>query len=140
MHSNDRNDLCRFADTPWWIIPIVWSPISLTFLYLSVMSIYSGAEIHHLGTCASGPIHTGRARANFNANPLMLLACSVDTPIHINRSYLLCVALRRVSCGLVLRKAQEVERTCLLQPGWPCGVMYVSSSSCRTPLDLPPPP
>ena len=36
-----------------------------------------------------GPIHTGRARANSNANPLMLLVCIVDTPIHINRSHLL---------------------------------------------------
>ena len=36
-----------------------------------------------------GPIHTGRAHANSNANPLMLLVCSVDTPIHINRSHLL---------------------------------------------------
>ena len=38
---------------------------------------------------ASGPIHTGQACVNLNANPLMLLDCSVDTPIHINRSYLL---------------------------------------------------
>ncbi len=33
----------------------------------------------------SGPIHTGRAPANSNASPLMLLACSVDTLIQINR-------------------------------------------------------
>ncbi len=34
--------------------------------------------------------------ANSNVFPLMLLACSVDTPIHINRSYLL--ALHPASC------------------------------------------
>ncbi len=45
-----------------------------------------------------GPIHTGRARANPNANPLMLLACSVNTPIYAHRFHLLCVALR-VLCG-----------------------------------------
>ena len=38
------------------------------------------------------------ARANSNANPLMLLACSVNTPIHAYRFHLLCVALR-VLCG-----------------------------------------
>ncbi len=32
----------------------------------------------------------------------MLLACSVDTPIHINRFHFLCVAWR-VLCGLGLR-------------------------------------
>ncbi len=44
---------------------------------------------------------------NSNANPLMLLACSVDTPIHINRSHLLCVA-SRVLCGLGLRSHVHV--------------------------------
>ncbi len=52
---------------------------------------------------ALGPIHTGRACANSNANPLMLLGCSVDTPIHINRSHLLCVA-SCILCGLSLRE------------------------------------
>ncbi len=39
-------------------------------------------------------------RANLNANPLMLLECSVDTPIHINRSHLLasCGVSRPASC------------------------------------------
>ncbi len=32
-----------------------------------------------------GLIHTGRAHANSNANPLMLLVCSVNTPIHTHR-------------------------------------------------------
>ena len=54
-----------------------------------------------------GLIHTGCARANSNANPLMLLVCSVDTPIHINRFHLLCVAWR-VLCGLGL-KASEAK-------------------------------
>ena len=36
--------------------------------------------------------HWTRA-TNSNANPLMLLACSVDTPIHINRFHLLCAAV-----------------------------------------------
>ena len=38
------------------------------------------------------PIHTGcgmRCGANWYVFPLMLLACSVGTPIHINRSHLL---------------------------------------------------
>ncbi len=40
------------------------------------------------------------ASANSNVFPLMLLACSVDTPIHINRSHLLAshCALRPASC------------------------------------------
>ncbi len=40
------------------------------------------------------------ARANLNVFPLMLLACSVDTPIHINRSYLLvlCCTSYPASC------------------------------------------
>ena len=40
--------------------------------------------------------------ANWNVFPLMLLACSVDTPIHINRFHFLCIA-SRVLCGLGLR-------------------------------------
>ncbi len=36
--------------------------------------------------------------ANSNANPLMLLVCSVNTPIHAHRFHLLCVALRCASC------------------------------------------
>ncbi len=47
-----------------------------------------------------GLIHTRRAHANSNANPLMLLACSVNTPIHAHRFHLLRVALR-VLCGWV---------------------------------------
>ena len=39
------------------------------------------------------------AHANWNIFPLMLLAYSVDTPIHINRSYLLA---SRVLCGFCL--------------------------------------
>ena len=38
-----------------------------------------------------GPIHTGQGRdacTNWNIFPLMLLASSVDTPTHINRSHL----------------------------------------------------
>ncbi len=50
----------------------------------------------------SGPIHTGRARTNSNANPLMLLACSLDTLIHISTSDLLALRVR-VQCGLGLR-------------------------------------
>ena len=40
------------------------------------------------------------ARANWNDFPLMLLGCSVDTPIHINRSHLLASlwASRPASC------------------------------------------
>ena len=45
---------------------------------------------------------TQDACANSNANPLMLLACSVNTPIHAHRFHLLCVALR-VLCELDLR-------------------------------------
>ncbi len=41
-------------------------------------------------------IHTGCAGANLNTNPLMLLVCSVNTPIHAHRFHLLCVALRPV--------------------------------------------
>ncbi len=41
---------------------------------------------------------TQDARANSNTNPLMLLACSVNTPIHAHRFHLLCIALR-VLCG-----------------------------------------
>ena len=53
--------------------------------------------------CPLGPIHTGgrtRCRTNSNIFPLILLACSVDTPIHINRSHLLALpcALRPESC------------------------------------------
>ncbi len=33
-----------------------------------------------------GPIHTGREHANSRANPLVLLACIVNTPIHDSRS------------------------------------------------------
>ena len=44
-----------------------------------------------LGTELFGPIHTGRAPTNSNANPLMLLVCSVDTSIHINRPHLLAL-------------------------------------------------
>ena len=40
----------------------------------------------------------------------MLLGCSVDTPIHINRSHLLCVALRFL-CGRGLRNQCENEFT-----------------------------
>ncbi len=44
-------------------------------------------------------------RTNSNVFPFMLLACSVDTPIHINRSHLLAsrCASRHVLCGLGLR-------------------------------------
>ena len=50
-----------------------------------------------------GPIHTGRGTwrvCKFELFPLMLLACSVDTPIHINRSHLLAsrCASRPASC------------------------------------------
>ncbi len=34
------------------------------------------------------------ARTNWNIFPLMLLACSVNTPIHAHRFHLLCVGLR----------------------------------------------
>ena len=47
-------------------------------------------------------MHTGRACANSNANnPLMLLACSVDTPIHIKKFHLLALC-KRVQCGSAL--------------------------------------
>ena len=52
------------------------------------------------GNLRSNP-HWTRA-ANSNANPLMLFACSVDTPIHINRSHLLALRVR-VLCELGLR-------------------------------------
>ena len=47
-------------------------------------------------------IHTGCARENWNANPFMLLACSVNTPIHACGFHLLRVALR-VLCEVGLR-------------------------------------
>ena len=64
----------------------------------------------------SDPVHTGRARANSrpnsNTNPLMLLACSVDTPIHINRSHLL--ALHRASRGpSCVDEAREGHNKCV---------------------------
>ena len=44
---------------------------------------------------ALGLIHTGRTRANSNANPLMLLACKVNTSIHLGS---ICFASRCASC------------------------------------------
>ncbi len=61
----------------------------------------------------------GREHANSNANPLMLLACSVDTPIHINRSHLLALHVR-VQCGLGLSPYPLVlqkQRRWLIQGG-----------------------
>ncbi len=58
------------------------------------------------GLASGGPwglIHTGRAHVNLNANPLMLLACSVNTPVHTHRFHLLCLALR-VLCGWGLKQ------------------------------------
>ena len=51
-----------------------------------------------MGLCL-GVIHTGRPLANGNANSLMLLACSVDTPIHTHRFHLLALCVR-AQCGL----------------------------------------
>ena len=45
-----------------------------------------------------GHISHPDADANSNANPLMLLACTVNTPIHINRSHLLALRML-VLCG-----------------------------------------
>ena len=47
------------------------------------------------------------AHANWNANPLMLLVCSVNTPIDHNRSHLLSLCVR-VLCewGLMPRRMQ----------------------------------
>ncbi len=47
-----------------------------------------------VASCTAGKAQSiqdaGRdAHANWNVFPLILLACSVDTPIHINRSHLL---------------------------------------------------
>ncbi len=58
------------------------------------------------------------AHANWNVFPLMLLACSVDTPIYINRSHLLA---SRVLCGLglgllsnlILLRTVSVDLGCL---------------------------
>ena len=52
-----------------------------------------------------------KARANWNIFPLMLLVCSVDIPIHINRSHLLashCASRppSRVLCGLGLKEQE----------------------------------
>ncbi len=44
---------------------------------------------------------TRRACANSNANPLMLLVCSVDIPIHIKRFHMLALRVR-VQCALGL--------------------------------------
>ncbi len=65
---------------------------------------------NHLSATPLGPIHTGRGHntcANSNIFSFMLLACSVVTPIHINRPHWLAshCALRvasRVLCGLGL--------------------------------------
>ncbi len=57
-----------------------------------------------------GLIHTGRARCN--ANPLMLLACGVNTLIHIRWFHLLCVAL----CVLCeLGPMQQAQRGYFIQ-------------------------
>ncbi len=55
-------------------------------------------------------------RANWNVFPLMLLACSVDTPIDINRSHLLVsrCASRPASCvDWALRSEATQRRVCL---------------------------
>ncbi len=51
---------------------------------------------------ALGLIHTGRVHANSNANPLMLLTCSVNIPIYTHRFHLLVLRVR-VQCGFGLR-------------------------------------
>ena len=66
--------------------------------------------------------HRTRVR-KFEPNPLMLLACNVDTPIHINRSHLLRVA-SRVLCGLGLMES--------------CASSSPRSLSWTEPLDPPP--
>ena len=55
-----------------------------------------------LSTVRPNSHRTRDAHANWNVFPLMLLACSVDTPIHINRSHLFCVA-SYILCGLGLK-------------------------------------
>ncbi len=60
---------------------------------------------------------TGRdARANSNANPLMLLASSVNTPIHNSRFHLLALCVRvRVLCGLRLRPRSHRTQSTMQQ-------------------------
>ncbi len=72
--------------------------------YVSVPATNGGQVTDHVfspvlpsGSCTfaehhkflSGPIRTGCGTRCTQIFPLMLLVCSVDTPIHINRSHLL---------------------------------------------------
>ena len=72
--------------------------ITRVLISVEVVRACSGGLLRLLsfGRAALGPIHTGRVRANSNANPSVLLARSVNTPIDHNRSHLL--ALRCASC------------------------------------------
>ncbi len=57
-----------------------------------------------------------KSRTNWNIFPLMLLACSVDTPIHINRSHCSRRISRRASCvDWALSTAAHVSS---FQPGF----------------------
>ena len=57
-------------------------------------------------------------RTNWNIFPLMLLACSVDTPIHINRSHLLAsrCASHPESCVDWASEIRETSRTGRVYP------------------------
>ena len=39
----------RFANTKWWVIPIIWGPVTMTFLYLSIFNFFNGPDVYFLG-------------------------------------------------------------------------------------------
>ncbi len=99
-------------------------------ILISGLSVFLIGEGRGGGIISWGLIHTGCWCANSNANPLMLLACSVDTPIHINRFHLLRFA-SRVLCGLGLkRKAVSLFEGCTYLRGPALGRC---TSGCRSP-------
>ncbi len=94
--------------------------------FLSILGQLRNAYLRsHTRQCLSrtyGLIHTGGARTNSNANPLMFLGYSVNTPIHTHRFHLLCVLLR-VLCGWG-------NRTKTLHSAKPTG--FCTNRTCNT--------
>ncbi len=66
------------------------------------------------GCKAQSTQDAGHVRANLNVFPLMLFACSVDTPIHINRSHLL-------AWHCTSHPASCVDWALFLEFCWNCG-------------------
>ena len=87
----------------WVRLLIFWHPLTKSLgpllgggrtAKILVEVITHASRDTHSQTKRTSGLHTGRAHGNSNADPLMLLTCGVNTPIHTRRFYLLCVALR----------------------------------------------